>query len=979
MAGSTNTPLRFGNYEVLHNETGGPLLLGEGAFGKTYKARHVFLNKETALKVIRPEPEAFERARQQFLKEARAAAELSHPHIAAILDFGEADGYLYYAMEFCAGGDLHRYIDKHGPLPVEEAVELFQQSADALRCAHHRGFLHRDLKPSNLLLAAETKPLSVKLIDFGLVKEVAGALTPHPGETQGPVTETAHFAGTPLFASPEQLREELLDARSDLFSLGMTWWFLLTGKPPFNGPTAAVVADRLKAGSYGDQLPGALPADLRELISDMIEKERDLRPASVDEVLKRLEEMTALDSSTIVRAGRAKRLDWTTYDRTLLSMFSIEGESDRCLAGSFTAAMHAEDGSLVWLLIFDDPAVTLPEKRAEIVTNANALRKMQNRSVLQLLELVRATDGYAAVFGRDQGVALLDVLKALGSLSFTQALPLLKRLAAALDALRMVGLPTPGLAPHQIQVDHRLLDGDFAIPDFLIQIRPELIDVSPTESGFSDLAGATMMVGMSQKGLPAQAFAGLVYRLVAGRALPTAASITREAYISVSALSEDGNRILAETVSEPSPDQTCTGLIERLSDAEGAATSAKAPIAQRLSDLSRQQTRPNTGQTFATIQAGGSVQLRQVAQSQTRTRGPATQSSPRKANRVSTPSSTPSKSGTHLIPLFLGALVLLGLGLVGFGLLTGSKKEDLGPRPNGLGSISSPENPAPTPTPAPTPPVRTAAPDYFTLSGGIIPSTVTIRVNDLPVTPEITTDSVKIPLKSAGYLPLRIGIEAVGYRPKIIEVKEGDAFTQSDLIRLPRATGVVAFEVSEAMDYAEATFKMIEPLPSEPGVRPEATPFTFPLLTGAASRELPTGVYEVILRGRDPARVQPLKLKELLSITSESPAKVAVPVSITGSYQGTDPNGNRVTLSVDADLRGGTLAGDRFPVSLSLSDLRLNNAGILAAQSSPMPDGQIWQVELGPPTDPRLVISPAMTPAGIVPPPPVTIVLTRVP
>ncbi|MFQ3578469.1 MAG: hypothetical protein SNJ52_05605, partial [Verrucomicrobiia bacterium] len=424
-------------------------------------------------------------------------------------------------------------------------------------------------------------------------------------------------------------------------------------------------------------------------------------------------------------------------------------------------------------------------------------------------------------------------------------------------------------------------------------------------------------------------------------------------------------------------------LIERLSEAEGAASSPKAPIGQRLSDLSRHQTRPSGGQTFATIGSSGSVQLRQVSQTRAVTHGAPTQLKSRKVPRLSTPApSQPAKSGPHWIPLFLGALALLGAALVGIALLTGSKRET--PMASvaetaGANSVSTTTAPSRMPVPLPTPQIRATAPDFYTLTGGIQPSTVTIRVNDLPVTPEITPDAVRIPLKAAGYLPLKISVEAVGYRRKVIELNEGDTPTHSDLIRLPRATGEVSFQGSERMDYAEATFKMLEPLPEEPNVRPEATPFTFPLLTGSASRELPTGVYEVILRGRDPSRVQPMKLRELVSVKSDLPAKVPVPATITGSYSGTDSDGGRVEVAIDADLRGGTLSGDRFPASLTLSDLRLNNAGILSAQSSPAPDGQIWQIELGPPTAPRLVISPAMTPAGLAPPPPVTVVLTRTP
>src|SRR4029077_8643368 len=108
--------------------------------------------------------------RQRFLIEARAVAKLSHPHIARLYDFGEADGVLHYAMEYCAGGSLADYVAKHGPVGVRQVIEVAQQITGALKCAHGAGFIHRDLKPSNIMLTGEENPLFTKLIDFGLVQ-----------------------------------------------------------------------------------------------------------------------------------------------------------------------------------------------------------------------------------------------------------------------------------------------------------------------------------------------------------------------------------------------------------------------------------------------------------------------------------------------------------------------------------------------------------------------------------------------------------------------------------------------------------------------------------------------------------------------------------------------------------------------------------------------------------------------------------------
>ena len=158
--------------------------------------------------------------RQRFLIEARAVAKLSHPHIARLYDFGEADGVLHYAMDTCAGGSLADYVTKHGSLGIRQVVEIAQQITGALKCAHSAGFIHRDLKPSNIMLTSDEGPVFTKLIDFGLVQPSLPGATRSVSDEQS--ADGARFLGTPLFASPEQLREEPMDIRTDLFSLGMT-------------------------------------------------------------------------------------------------------------------------------------------------------------------------------------------------------------------------------------------------------------------------------------------------------------------------------------------------------------------------------------------------------------------------------------------------------------------------------------------------------------------------------------------------------------------------------------------------------------------------------------------------------------------------------------------------------------------------------------------------------------------------------------
>src|SRR5437762_12136532 len=174
--GKATEKVRFGNFEVINDPDGRPLLLGKGTFGRTYQARHCYLDTIVALKIITERYVADPTVRQRFLTEARAVAKLSHPHIARLYDFGEKDGVLHYAMEYCGGGSLADYAAKSGPLTLRQTVEVAQQITGALKCSHLAGFSHRDLKPSNIMLTTPDGPMFAKLIDFGLVQpSVPGA------------------------------------------------------------------------------------------------------------------------------------------------------------------------------------------------------------------------------------------------------------------------------------------------------------------------------------------------------------------------------------------------------------------------------------------------------------------------------------------------------------------------------------------------------------------------------------------------------------------------------------------------------------------------------------------------------------------------------------------------------------------------------------------------------------------------------------
>lgn len=288
LGGGLNEPVassrRFQHYEVCVREDGTALdELGRGAMGITYRALDLNLDSPVALKVISAAYSDKPKVRERFRREARAAAQLRHPNVASVFHFGEtSDGECFYAMELVEGETLEARIRRDGPLNVSSALDVAEQVCCALVAAESHGLVHRDLKPSNLMLVAHeltgTNSVLVKVIDFGLAKAVV-ALENHASHPS--------FSGTPEFASPEQFdsSKATLDARSDIYSLGATLWYLLCGKAPFSGDLGTL-------RDHQRQLPVEdltnVPTPLANLLRSMLATDPNARPQSARELLHAL-------------------------------------------------------------------------------------------------------------------------------------------------------------------------------------------------------------------------------------------------------------------------------------------------------------------------------------------------------------------------------------------------------------------------------------------------------------------------------------------------------------------------------------------------------------------------------------------------------------------------------------------------------------------------------------------------------------------
>src|SRR6201993_4905810 len=235
--------LRYDHFEVEVGADGFPVELGAGAMAITYRARDTVLNSVVALKVIDRKVAQMPGVRSRFLREARAAAQIRHPNVARVTHYGEQDGECFYVMQLVEGETLEAKVRREGPLPLALALEIIEQVARALAAAEACGVVHRDIKPSNIMLESDPGGCTpiVKVIDYGIAKIIV------PEEELGAEQTQTGFIGTPAFASPEQFalpEQRKIDTRSDIYSLGATFWYLLSGRVPFVGPTLRDVATK---------------------------------------------------------------------------------------------------------------------------------------------------------------------------------------------------------------------------------------------------------------------------------------------------------------------------------------------------------------------------------------------------------------------------------------------------------------------------------------------------------------------------------------------------------------------------------------------------------------------------------------------------------------------------------------------------------------------------------------------------------------
>ncbi|MDR3403063.1 MAG: protein kinase [Chthoniobacter sp.] len=577
----------FGHYEITTRGDGSPVELGRGAMGITYRAWDTSLECPVALKVINTEQLRSPAAGQRLVREARAAARLRHRHVASVFHLGIEKDVYFYAMELLDGETIEACVHRDGPFDTAETLRVATQVARALNAAQEHHLVHRDIKPANLMLVREDDETIVKVIDFGLAKAGAAA-TPDS-------TDSVHgFVGTPHFASPEQMQERELDGRSDIYSLGVSMWFMLTGRVPFGGPLAQVMSQQLNMEPPFATLRH-VPPQVVALLRKMLSKNPDERPPSAAALRKVLEQIS-LDiagsdlATSVARApGKEARPEkYSSAYRTgvvLQGRYRIVGElADEMLGRAF----QVEDAELfraARLIILHRYLVEDTAVYAQLQDEVAQAVPLEHPNLLRVygLELAeRSAPAHLLLMEWTNGFSLLDLLRNRRKLDTCEALPLIKHVAIGLDyALRtglklvslslgetLVHFPDTETVPSETMLLRRPV-GEW--PAFHVRLQPlaGVRGAMPDETW----GGDRTVVGGVLSGPPAaenihhrylRDLTALTYELLGGT------GTVGDRRGPLAAVSEEGNAVLRRGLDHPESFTTARSFYDALLKTEGA-------------------------------------------------------------------------------------------------------------------------------------------------------------------------------------------------------------------------------------------------------------------------------------------------------------------------------------------------------------------------------------------------------------------------
>ena len=592
-------PARFQHFEVPLREDGSLHELGRGAMGITYKAFDTNLRCFVALKVINAAFLGSDVARQRFLREARAAAALRHPNVAAVFHLGEEGPDCFYAMEYVDGETVEAMMKREGAVAAPLALEIVLQVARALGAAHKHGLVHRDIKPSNLMIVREDGEFTVKVIDFGLAKSTGA------GEGEEAATLTmGGFLGTPHFASPEQLDERDLDVRSDIYSLGVTLYYMLAGRAPFSGSLAQVMSQHLHREPPLESLSNQ-PAQVVDLLRHMLAKDPAARPQTPGDLRREVEACIAAVKSlpSAAPAGAASPEDFETQvleppaagepvevgvGRVLAGKYRLVDEIRASDLGRVFKAESLASSEPVEIVVLAPALLATSEACTRIEDQVVALQKLQAPALRKILSLDRLEDRTAfLVLEWVEGPSLLDFMRARKALPAPEARILLQSLAPGFEALQAAGFPCPDIASRDVT----LCGADFSRPvtgwpEAAAKFLPIIPGTphAPSDATFVSSAFGLLRESGAFTGRENRAFvyvaASLAYEILGG----VRASGTSGGPVPIPGLPEAANNALRQALDPSASFESITSFLDAL-EAGSPPSKPAAPGRRGISDV----------------------------------------------------------------------------------------------------------------------------------------------------------------------------------------------------------------------------------------------------------------------------------------------------------------------------------------------------------------------------------------------------------
>lgn len=611
---------RYGEFTIAKTSDGEPKLLGRGSFGKTYEAVRTDevagarIEEFVALKVLDPALLASEAKKRQFAQELLALTKFKHSNLIHYIRCGEQSGEVYYAMTLCRGGDLRSLVKRFGPIPEKAVALIGLQVATGLREMHeHHDLVHRDIKASNIMLVDEmpatpgSEQLATffekrdslcRIVDFGLV---AASLAGDSSSAEG------RFAGSPMFASPEQVREQPLDGRTDIYSLGMTLWYLLQGKGPLLDASGSELRDHVEAlrrhsfpDGHDTWFPPQISDAFRSVLSRMVAKNPEDRFG------------TAMELQAALRAYLAKspKRPRIALPETTIPVTRLGGAFDSFFAHERSlpsrpgmrrsiVRSNSTGERFIFSTLPRGPTSHGPDDRPDELEVMSSLVGLSRDpalppAILHVKEMISADDTAGVLEELPDGVELSEVLRARTAsrqpVTLSEAAPMLRVLASSMDYLIRRGIVDIEIPCDTVWLLCQRPLQAISSKDALslpLNAWPGLLPVfsmirprSPSHDFALDATLERTISGTAHASSPRShavgSFCRLLYRIVSGSEIPSAAEVIPSAYVPTGALGSASNNLIRDIVSHQVAEDRVSAVFARICTNEGVILSSSS-------------------------------------------------------------------------------------------------------------------------------------------------------------------------------------------------------------------------------------------------------------------------------------------------------------------------------------------------------------------------------------------------------------------